>query len=436
MLIESAPLKPIAEALRSGDEDLSAYIDRVCDRLDAVDSKIEAFLPEPGRRERLQREAAMLEDRYPDPTVRPPLYGVPIGVKDIFNTEGFLTRAGSSLPPEILTGTEATAVTVLKRNGALVLGKAVTTEFAYFEPGPTRNPYNLEHTPGGSSSGSAAAVAAGICPLAFGSQTGGSINRPAAYCGVVGLKPSFGRISRDGVIPISESLDHVGLFTQDVEGMMIPASLLLQNWQPTQANDDSMPILGVPEGAFLQQTEPAALEAFEQQLLRLQTAGYPIKRIPALDDMAVWYDNHMVLMAAEMAEVHVDWFVRYTDRYRPRTGQLIRNGQTFSIQVVQEARKKQGGLRRQLETQMTESRIDLWVCPAATGPAPHGIGSTGTFAMNFPWTQAGLPSISLPAGYSDTNLPLGLQCVGRFNTDEQLLSWSVTIAEAVAPRID
>ena len=154
---------------------------------------------------------------------------MPVGVKDIFHAAGFETRAGSQLPPELLTGPEADAVGRLRAAGCLILGKTVTTEFAYYEPEPTRNPHNLAHTPGGSSSGSAAAVAAGLAPLALGTQTIGSVIRPAAFCGIVGFKPSYGRISPEGLIFFSPSLDHVGLFTQDVAGMSLAAAVLCEN---------------------------------------------------------------------------------------------------------------------------------------------------------------------------------------------------------------
>src|SRR5262249_2824459 len=161
----------------------------------------------------------------------PSLYGVLIGVKDIFRATGFPTRAGSRLPPELLAGDEASCVTLLKSRGALILGKTVTAEFAYIDPGPTRNPYNLDHTPGGSSSGSAAAVAAGYCSLALGTQTIGSVIRPASYCGIVGFKPSYDRIPTDGVIHVSKALDHVGLLMQDVPGMALAASILCREWR-------------------------------------------------------------------------------------------------------------------------------------------------------------------------------------------------------------
>ena len=177
-------------------------------------------------------------------------------MKDIFHVKGFLTRAGSGLPVDLLTGPEAESVTQLKQAGALILGKTVTTEFAYFAPGPTRNPRNPAHTPGGSSSGSAAAVGAGLCPLALGTQTIGSILRPASFCGVVGFKPSFGRISSAGVIPFAVSLDHIGFFTQDVAGATLAAAVLCKNWGDEEARTrgdgeakellNYRPVLGVP----------------------------------------------------------------------------------------------------------------------------------------------------------------------------------------------
>jgi len=223
---------------------------------------VRAFLPEEGRFERLRREEEALQVRWPNRTDpsdpsdpsdskhRPPLFGVPVGVKDIFHVEGFPTGGGSRLPPEALRGPEAACVKTLKEAGALILGKTVSTEFAYFAPGPTRNPWNPEHTPGGSSSGSAAAVGAGLCSLALGTQTIGSILRPAAFCGVVGFKPSYERISRDGVIPLAPSLDHVGFFTPDVAGAERAAAVLCRDWRP--AKPGRKPRLGVPEGPYLE----------------------------------------------------------------------------------------------------------------------------------------------------------------------------------------
>jgi Asp-tRNA(Asn)/Glu-tRNA(Gln) amidotransferase A subunit family amidase len=430
-VLQSAPLSTTAAALRSGGLDLLAYIEQVCDRIKRIDVHIESFLSESDRFSRLKMEAKALEDRFPHPASRPLLYGVLVGVKDIFRVDGFATRAGSQLPPELFAGDEAACVRKLKAAGALVLGKTVTTVFAYFEPGPTRNPHNLKHTPGGSSSGSAAAVAAGLCPLALGTQTIGSIIRPAAFCGVVGFKPSYGRIDPTGVIFIAPSLDHVGLFTQDVEGMILAASVLCKDWQDAKA--ERLPVLGVPEGAYLQQTSAEGLQAFEEQLRLLERAGYTVRKVAALNNIAEIIQHHRALMAGEMAQIHREWFAEFESLYRPRTAEMNRMGQQVEAETLKKAHEIQMNLRAELEALMAETGIDLWVSPAALGPAPDGIESTGDPAMSFPWTFAGLPTVSLPAGYSASSLPLGMQCVGAFGSDEQLLAWAKNLADSLAP---
>ncbi|MGQ9585820.1 MAG: amidase [Anaerolineae bacterium] len=431
MLTKPAYLAEIAATLRGGQRDLLAYVEETCDRIEQVDPQVQALLPEVGRRVRLRREARELLRRFPDPLARPLLFGVLVGVKDIFRVEGFPTRAGSQLPPELFAGPEAESVRALRGAGALVLGKTVTTEFAYFEPGPTRNPHNLGHTPGGSSSGSAAAVAAGLCPLALGTQTVGSVNRPAAFCGVVGFKPSYGRIPLEGVIPFSPSADHVGCFTQDVAGMALAASVLCRGWRSGVGEPAARPVLGVPEGPYLQQASPEALAAFEGHLEQLQAAGYPVRRVPALKDIAEVAHRHRRMIAAELAQVHREWFAQYGARYRPRTAGLIREGQEVGLEELQEARRGQQTLRNELEALMQGEGVDLWVCPPALGPAPEGIASTGDPAMNLPWTHAGVPSLTLPAGRTANGLPLGLQVVARFMADEELLAWAEGLAGAL-----
>lgn len=431
MLIFPASLTEIALSLNSNQLDLSSYINAVCDRIDVPDHQLQALLPEPDRRARLLQEATALKRRFPDPAIRPPLYGVLVGVKDIFHVDGFITRAGSQLPPELFAGPEASCVTTLRAAGALILGKTVTTEFAYFEPGPTRNPHNLDHTPGGSSSGSAAAVAAGFCPLANGTQTIGSVIRPAAFCGIVGFKPSFGRISTAGLIPFSKSADHVGLFTQDVAGMRLAASLICSNWQdyPDGPPRGAIPVLGVPEGRYLNQASPEALDALEGQLALLEKNDYSVRRVTAFDDIASIAHRHRQMIAAEMAQVHAKWFSQYERLYRPHTAAIIREGHEVNADGLAEAHQGPGLLRAQLEALMAEARIDLWVSPAALGPAPEGIKSTGDPAMNLPWTHSGLPTITLPAGLASNGLPLGLQLVAPIMADERLMVWAEPIAK-------
>ncbi len=223
--------RSLMDDLQSGVLQLSDFLSQVEARFTEYEPAVQSFIPEVDRFTRLFNDAGSLAISYPDWNKLPELFGALVGVKDIFHAEGFTTQAGSRLPSDILQGMEAESVTRLKNGGALVLGKTVTTEFAYFSPGPTRNPHNLEHTPGGSSSGSAAAVAAGLCHLALGTQTIGSIIRPAAFCGVVGVKPTYERISRHGVIPLSPSLDHVGFFTPDVVTGKRAADVLINDWK-------------------------------------------------------------------------------------------------------------------------------------------------------------------------------------------------------------
>lgn len=429
MFIASAPLAAIAASLRTDQLDLFVYINKICDRIDAAEPFIQAFLPEPHRRTRLLAEAAALQKRFPDPTHRPPLYGVPLGVKDVLRVDGFPTRAGSQLPPQLFAGPQADCVTLLRNAGAIIAGKTVSTEFAFFEPGPTRNPHNLQHTPGGSSSGSAAAVAAGCCPLALGTQTNGSTIRPAAFCGIVGFKPSYGRIPRGGLILSSMSLDTIGFFTQDIAGVAVVAPLLCQHWHNENADIESMAVLGVPDGPYLEQASPEARTVFETQLLQLQQAGYTVRRVHALHDVEAIHRRHNRLVAAEMALGHRDWFRAYEPLYRPLTAAAIREGQQVSEQELMMCRAGRHALRELLASLMKQAGIDLWVCPAAPGPAPEGITTTGNSNMNLPWTHAGMPAITLPVGHAENGLPLGLQLVGAAMADEKLVAWAERIAE-------
>lgn len=423
MFTNPAPLAEAVDALRTGQNSLSLYIEQTCLRIDRIEPHVEALLPEPNRKQRLMAEARLLRQRYPVPDERPPLYGSLVGVKDIFHVDGYVTRAGTDVPPEPFAGPEAEAVALLRQAGALIVGKTVTTEFAYFEPGPTRNPHDILYTPGGSSSGSAAAVAAGLCTLALGTQTIGSVIRPAAFCGIVGFKPSFDRIPTPGLIYFSRSADHVGLFTQDVEGMALAASVLCADWQPVEPSP-SLPVLGVPDGPYLTQTEPAALTAFEAQVAKLQRDGVEVVRLPALANIDELNQLHRRMAFAEFAQEHAAVYPRYQDLYRPRTREIIELGRTVDADELADARANCLRLREELAAQMDAAGFDLWVCPPALGPAPKGIEATGDPNMNLPWTHAGMPCITLPSGRSEMGLPLGLQLVGSFGADEALLAWA------------
>jgi Asp-tRNA(Asn)/Glu-tRNA(Gln) amidotransferase A subunit family amidase len=425
-LAASRPLVPVVYALRSGSLPLADHVRSTLDRIERTEGVVRALLPEAEREARLLRDAASLESRFPDPAERPALYGAMLGVKDLFNADGLETRAGSRLPPETFAGAESPVVSALKRAGALVLGKTVTTEFAYFSPGPTRNPRDSDHTPGGSSSGSAAAVASGICQLAIGTQTIGSIGRPAAYCGVAGWKPSYERVSREGAVPFSPSVDHVGLFSADVPGIAAAAPYIAAGWKPFAA-PASKPAIAIPDGAYLSQAEPGMLAALDAVAARLEARGYAVARVPAFADIEAINARHRLICAAELAKVHARWFSEYGELYSAHTRELIATGVGVEAVRLGEALAGRFALREALESAMRRHGIDLWLSPSAIGIAPEGIDSTGSPIMNLPWTHAGLPTLTLRSGVSLGTLPYGVQFAARFGADEALLYWGAGI---------
>ena len=413
--------------LRSGIIDPEEYINQICDRIDAVEPTIHALLPEPGRRERLIREARELKREYPTPFGRPALFGIPVGVKDIFRLDGFPTKAGSNLPETLFEGKESSVVTTLKKAGALILGKTITTEFAYFEPGPTCNPHLPTHTPGGSSSGSAAAVACGYTPLALGTQTIGSITRPASFCGVYGYKPSITRISTDGIIPFSESADHVGFFTQDLPGIEMVAAILCKQWNTVINIPERKPVIGVVTGNYLKQANEEVLQFFEEKIHHLENNGCKIIKSDAFGDIEFINIAHRNIIAAEFAEVHKKWFQDYGELYRKNTRELILEGKTVHQEERAEAKQGMKSLRVKFEKLKNQHQIDLWLSPSSCTAALPGLTSTGSPLMNLPWTYMGLPTISVPSGITSAGLPLGLQFAGSFMQDELLIGWLKTI---------
>ncbi|MFW5694037.1 MAG: amidase [Alkalispirochaeta sp.] len=434
-------------------EELSCLLARVAGH----DRKIHALLNDESaadRKSRIFATAADLERRWPDPAHRPPLYGALVGVKDLFHAEGFPTRGGSSLPAEAFEETdapgvpsqgtrEAATVSALREAGAIVLGKTVSTEFAYFAPGPTRNPWNPEHTPGGSSSGSAAAVAAGMCHLALGTQTIGSITRPASFCGVTGYKPSFGRISADGVIPFSPDADHIGPIAADVETLSLAAGVLVQDWRglsPHPArpaagisavpeHPDFRHAIGpvlVPDDAYTAQADEFGRAGLEALIERLIGLGVAVQRVAVFTDIEEINRQHQAMIARDFAEVHAHWVDRFRDRYHQRSVELIERGAAVSDTEREAARTGRLEIRRRLDHALERHGARMWIAPATVGEAPHGIDGTGNPIMNLPWTYAGVPTVSisvagLPHGVGPAGLPLGVQCAGTFGADEELI---------------
>jgi Asp-tRNA(Asn)/Glu-tRNA(Gln) amidotransferase A subunit family amidase len=420
----------LLESLRSSELTFPEYLSQVEARFNEREPSVLAFVLEENRFTRLRQEADSLVAQYPDVINRPPLFGLLVGVKDIFHVEGFTTQAGSRLSSNELQGNEAESVTRLKNNGALILGKTVTTEFAYFSPGATRNPHNPDHTPGGSSSGSAAAVAAGFCDLALGTQTIGSIIRPASFCGVVGFKPTHDRISRNGVIPLSPSLDHVGFFTPDISIAKHVAASIYRDWDDS-ISSDRKPILGIPQGDYLNSASDYALTCFNTICDSLAEAGYELRRVTVMADYSEIRARNDIILSAEAANVHKVWFEKYQDLYSSKFTELINRGKLITNDQLQSALQARDKFRDQITQTMNENKIDLWIAPPTVGPAPKGLDSTGDPIMNLPWTQIGFPAINIPTTKNEDGLPMGLQLVRKWNSDESLLGWAEEIEKVV-----
>lgn len=419
------------EQASGGTEDLRSMLNACCDRMDSCEPHIRALLPEPGRRERILAAADDVAAR----AQRLPLRGLLLGVKDIIAAEGFPTFCGSAIPAEAHgLPMEAAVVRKLRDAGMIIAGKTVTTEFACSDPGPTANPWNPMHTPGGSSSGSAAAVAAGEVHVALGTQTVGSVGRPGTFCGVCAYKPSYGRISTEGVAIYSPSVDTVGLFTHDAAGMMLAAAVAVEDWNHAKADGlKKLPILGVPLGAYLTLFSKKSLDAMEEALSDLQQLGVDIRRIPGvLEDMESVNARHLAMIFSEWANTLRPQWDKYASLFRSKTAMRMVEGLNVPAEAVSEGRAGRSLLRTALENAMDVAGIDLWVTPGSIQtPAPKGLDSTGDYAGQLPWTHSGLPTLALPAGLvgSTSPLPFGLQLAARFGADEALLHWGMQLEE-------
>jgi Asp-tRNA(Asn)/Glu-tRNA(Gln) amidotransferase A subunit family amidase len=355
--------------------------------------------------------------------LRGPLHGVPIGIKDIVDVEGMVTGAGSPLMSKgPAAERDAELVALLRDAGAVILGKTVTTQFACFDPPPTRNPWNLAQTPGGSSSGSAAAVAAGMCPVAIGSQTGGSITRPASFCGVLGCKPSFGTVSVDGVVPIAQSLDHPGPIGRSVEDLAIVLSVL-QGEETSDAgvlqNETTPPRIGRLRGFHEELVDPGLKASIDRSLDTLMTAGCLVYDIDVPSGFDELTDNHRLIMAAGAAAWHRERFAEHRDDYGPCVASLIEEGLAASATDYIKALEHQAVMSERMNALFGDG-LDVLLTPATIGPAPNA-SSTGNPAMNAPWSYTGLPTVSLPIALSAAGLPLAIQLAGRLHGDVELL---------------
>ena len=350
------------------------------------------------------------------PTGSGKLSEIPFGAKDIIETRGLSTEYGSPIYKGRIGTADAAIVREMRRRGAILLGKTQTTAFAYRTPAPTRNPRDVAHTPGGSSAGSAAAVAAGMVPVALGTQTKGSVLRPASYCGVTGFKASYGLLPMEGVLPFAKSLDTLGFFTHSPADML---ALWESMGYPAGRTEDFA--LAAPEP--MPEVEPAMAAAFRQALSALRGAGASIRSIDIAGMLAKLDEASTTVMFYEGARFHEQRFNEYGSRLAD-LADLVREGLQMPVERYDEARRYIDECKARVAEIYKATPVIL--VPAATGAAPLGLGSTGDPRMNAPWTALGTPAISIPMPVAN-GLPLGLQLTADYRQDARVIRTAVRL---------
>lgn len=402
------------------------------DRIDQIESWLHAWVLVD--RDGALRAADDLDERAVRGEVLP-LHGLPFGVKDIIDVEGLPTEAGFPPYRQRIARRDASIVARLRTLGAIPLGKTHTTQFAFSDPAPTVNPYDPARTPGGSSSGSGAAVGARSVPLALGTQTAGSVLRPAAYCGAVGFKPTFNWISRDGVLPLAWSLDHLGLLTQAAADAGLVYGALLDDPSATSA------LSGAPRIAFIEEfgerSEPEVASHLHDVRSRLADAGAEMIDIRLPFELDLLLAVHHLIMQVEVAEVHRAQVAELRESYGPAIPAEVDAGALIPAIYDQQARRLRGALGRQVDALFDS--YDALLLPTASNVAPpRALGSTGDRTFQAPWSLLGTPAITLPTGFDTTGLPIGTQLIGRRGADAALLrlaAWAETSLGLIAPPV-
>jgi Asp-tRNA(Asn)/Glu-tRNA(Gln) amidotransferase A subunit family amidase len=406
-----------AAAIRAGQITPIDQVESCLAQIDRWEDKVHAWVFVD--RDYARSEARRLTDELAGGQNRGPLHGVPIGVKDIFDVFDWPTACGSKLWEHSIARQDCEVVRRLRSAGAIFLGKTVTTQYASFDPPVTRNPWNLERTPGGSSSGSAAALAAGMCMGALGSQTGGSITRPASYCGVAGLKPTYGLVPLAGIMPLARSMDHPGPMGRCAQDLGILLAAIAAPWRDHSSEKWSTPRFVRPHGIFKDLAEESVLEAMNEIVRKLQTAGAQIEvgTLPA--GFADVVARHRTVMAVEAAQYHKVRLERHPEDYKPNIRQLLEEGLACPPSHYAETKTHQHALQEETQKMLADGTILL--TPATTSPAPDA-ATTGNPAFNSPWSYTGMPTLSLPTGQFVDGLPLAVQLVGGRDSEAVLLT--------------
>ena len=415
--------------IRDGEITSEELVQACLDRIEQVNGEIEAWAHL--KPDHALDQARTLDAQRAEGGPVGPLHGIPVGIKDIFDTEGLPTENGTVLDSGRQPMQNCKVVSLLMEAGAVIMGKTVSTELAVFGPGKTKNPHNPEHTPGGSSSGSAAAVAAYMVPLAIGTQTNGSMIRPASFCGVVGFKPTHGLIPRTGALALSANLDTVGTFTRSIEdAALVTETLVAHDSGDTHTRARAHPPLSkvaaeeppiTPNVAFAKtavwdQADPETQEAFAELLEHL---GDDCDELPLSEPFDHAVKMHGDIMNADLAKNLAAYFERGRDKLTSRLCEMIEMGQKVSAVDYNTAVDGREVLNSGLNDVF--DHYDIIITPATPGEAPAGLDSTGNPVFNSLWTFCGTPSITLPLMEGPSGLPLGVQVVGPRGDDARLL---------------
>ena len=362
---------------------------------------------------------------------RGPLHGIPIAVKDLIDTADMPTGYGSVIYRDHRPAADAACVALARAAGAVVLGKTVTTEFACFTAGKTANPHNPAHTPGGSSSGSAAAVADGMVPLGFGTQTAGSVIRPAAYCGCVGYKPSFGTIPRAGVKPLADSLDTIGVMARTVDDAAFFTGIITE--RPALRGikmPETAPRFGLYRTPMWGEAEPSTIAALDRARAALERAGAWIAEIVVPPEHQTLTAAQETIMGFELVRGLAYERLSHSAELSPRLAQQLDSGLTVGADAYDAAIAETHAARARLDAFF--GPCDAMLVPAAPGEAPPGLGYTGNPVFNRMWTLLGVPCLTVPAVWGDSGLPTGVQLVGRVGDDARLIAAGLFLEHALA----
>jgi aspartyl-tRNA(Asn)/glutamyl-tRNA(Gln) amidotransferase subunit A len=416
----------IGRALREGRVACVDVLENCLRQVDHWEPKVHAWVVLD--REGARQQAEALDREWKAGQDRGPLHGIPIGVKDIIDVKGLPTACGAKRWVDRIFPGDAEVVQNLRNAGAVILGKTVTTPYAWIDPPATRNPWNLERTPGGSSSGSAAAVACGMCLGAIGTQTGGSITRPASFCGVAGMKPTqvVSVVMSTGVHRFAPSLDHVGPLARTVTDLRLLFNAMKGSWlkggedQASLAPYEGPPRLGRLRGFFDRRAEPAVGAMLDDAVRAFVEQGSNVVEVDDPVDFEAVLRDHRRVMAAEAAGIHSDWLDRFPHDYPPRIRDLILEGRSFSALEYLQAHHLQYPTRDSILEAFKSREREFWITPATLGTAPDP-STTGDPAFNSPWSYTGLPTVSFPIGLAPDGLPVAIQLVGCCIRDQELL---------------